>query len=162
MSQIKYYLVTGERVKPVRAVWTRYHKVARARKKFSKQHGGTGVVFWRPDKWGIVSSTEPQDPEWRKDSGSGHWLPRARTSLAREMSGPQYIQVTPEELCDAIGVEYFNGKTCTWSTPGIEQSRKTKALIVLLADWQKPPKDLVRISDLEYEKLIKKPKKARK
>lgn len=121
--------------------------------------------FMGPRQWAVcVPDGYPIPPLWKKLRHHNCYEPRQATkegkALAKYMRSDECMVPGPDSLASELGIgSVWKGMVLY----GIGISVANDGRYTLnLVDGHKPPSGCKRISDLEYERLMEKPKKPRK
>lgn len=160
-----YYELIGELAKKAKDLNARRMASRRKMFEFAKAHGFDDIAVWESTvvTFYCVTKTLPPPKEWKSHKQDRHYLsPRLGTKegklLDRQMRDICIEAPSGADLGEMIGMPLFGGGDgLFWQTPGMNIVGK-RVFVVVPERWKPPAKvakEMVRLSDVEYEKLTK-------
>jgi len=155
MSKRYYDVTKGKALKIIRDFHEAVHAADEARKKICRKYKSKEFVSCEGKMFGLTIN--PDETLWRWHKKLGAYVPRSNSKEGRALAKEFYndeTYITPGRILgDRLGMQVFiNFSLCS---PGaIRISARRYLLTSLDTEWS-PPEGTKRISDIEYEQILK-------
>lgn len=158
MSSTTYWKVDAEASKKIADMYKVRQKLRKQWQEYSASIGASTNELVLSHGWGrlVVCGflfKEPPAKGFYKSKHGEFWVPRAGTVVRKDMDKMECRLV--DDVCNLLGINMFQGDS--FITPGIKEKGGS---IYIAMPQGKPKKHCTRISDVEYESLFSRKKKA--